>query len=256
MMRRFVRGAAVGFSLLLAGSASALPATYQGTGSSGGYNYAATATFAVTGSNLTVTLTNTATQDVNDPNDVLTGVFFDIAGTTLTRGSAVLGAGSTVFSGGTDPGNVVGGEWAYVSGLVGAPGSAAHGISSAGLGLFGPSNLFPGTNLQGPASPNGVQYGITSAGDNSATGNGGISGQGLIHNAVVFTLPMGTIIDPATAISNVTFQWGTALTEPSYRGECVDCPLVPEPRTVTWLAAGVMGLAALYRREHGKTTQA
>jgi hypothetical protein len=193
------------------------------TGTSG--NLSASATFETSGQNLVVTLVNTSTHDVLAPGDVLTAVFFDIDPTaSLTRVSAVLGTGSSVLFGGTDPGNVVGGEWAYDSGLSGAPGNAVLGISSAGFDLFGPGDRFPGNNLQGPDSPDGVQYGITSQGDNPLTGNGGITGQALIQNSVVFTLGL-----PANytlqGIDNVTFQYGTALDETSIPG-------VPEPTTM------------------------
>src|SRR3972149_9928401 len=149
-------------------------------------NLAASAKFEQVGLNIVVTLTNTSPADVDDPPDILTGVFFDIDGVgALTSGSAVIGPGSTVAFGGTDPGGVVGGEWAYASVLVGAPLGATEGISSAGLGLFGGAT-FPGTNLQGPAAVNGLQYGITSAGDILATGNAAVTGgNALIQNQVV-----------------------------------------------------------------------
>src|SRR6185503_11805094 len=94
---------------------------------------------------------------------------------------------------------------------------------------------FPGSNLQGPASPNGLQYGITSAGDNTATGNTPVTGtNALIQNSVVFTLsglPPG--FNPATSISNVEFQYGTDLSEPHFPG-------VPEPATLVLMAGGAL----------------
>jgi len=196
---------------------------------------------------LRVVLTNTSPADVLAPADVLTAVFFDIAGNpVLTPVSAVLGAGSTVLFGGTDPGGVVGGEWAYRAGLTGAPQAAQQGISSVGLGLFGPPDLFPGTNLEGPASPNGLQYGITSAGDNPATGNTPVTGtQPLIQNAVIFTLggiPEGFQLN----ISNVSFQYGTDLSEPHLLTH------TPEPDSVFLATTGVILLAAgMLRRRLG-----
>src|SRR5262249_38071850 len=146
--------------------------------------------------------TNTSDGDVLMPVDVLTAVFFDVSGPalSLTPTSAVLNGGSTVFFGTTDPGNVVGGEWAYKGGLVGEPAGDHYGISSTGINLFGPGDRFPGNNLQGPDSPDGLQYGITSAGDNPATGNSPVTGDNaLIQNSVVFHLsglPAG--FDPST----------------------------------------------------------
>jgi hypothetical protein len=203
----------------------------------------ASAQFDTVGSNLVVTLTNTSTADVMVPGDVLTAVFFDITGSALNLGrvSAVIGPTTTVLFGGTDPGGVVGGEWAYGDGLVGTPGNAAYGISSSGLNYFGSAQLFPGSNLQGPVSPDGLQYGITSAGDNPATGNSAVTGaNALIQNQVIFTLsglPAG--FDPSTRITNVIFQYGTTTSEPSI-------PATPAPGGLAIL--GLAGAVAARRR--------
>lgn len=214
---------------------TAAPITFGATSG----NLAASATFEVVAGKLQVTLTNTSPSDVMVPADVLTGVFFDVAGVgpTLTPVSAILGIGSNVFFGSTDPGSVVGGEWAYAASLSGAPNGATRGISSSGLGLFGSGN-FPGSNLQGPASVNGLQYGITSAGDNTATGNTPVTGtNALIKNSVVFTLSgIGADFSPSAVIGNVSFQYGTALNEPN----------IPEPATAGMVALGAA--CALRRR--------
>lgn len=217
--------------LVMTGVAMAAPVTFTGTLGS----LASSATFDTSGNNLVVTLTNISTADVLIPSDVLTAVFFD-SGATLTPQSALLNAGSTVFFG-SDGGGNVGGEWAYGSGLAGAPGGATQGISSSGFGLFGAGN-FNGPDLEPPAAVDGVQYGITSAGDNPATGNAAVTGNNaLIQNSVVFTLsglPAG--FDPFASISHVSFQYGTALTEPNIP------PDVPEPGFYGILMAGLSGL--------------
>jgi len=145
------------FPLALLGERSSAWSANVFGGSSGGLSAQATFnTFSSGGNNyLTVLLANDSKADVTDPGQVLTAVFWDPTA-NLTPVSAVLGSGSTVLFGTTDPGNVVGGEWAYKAGLAGTPGNAVLGISSAGFNIFGPNNLFPGTNLQGPTSPDGA----------------------------------------------------------------------------------------------------
>lgn len=204
----------------------------------------ASAEFEVSGSNLVMKLKNTSAADVFVPADLLTAVFFNVSGSSLalTRSSAVLGAGSVVMNGTTDPGNSVGGEWAYNYAAGGFSGGGAvsrsYGISSTGLGDFGPGERFPGNNLSGPTSPNGMQYGITSAGDNNATANGGLAGEAIIKNEVVFTLgglPSGFDLG---RINDVLFLYGTAYGE----GEIE----VPAPGALALLGLG--GLAATRRR--------
>lgn len=206
---------------------------------------AASVTFDTQGTDLVVTLANTSLHDAMVPVDVLTGIFFDVSGSslTLTRTSAVVPVTSAVFHGPVDlvtPGGGamgVGGEWAYKSAISG-PGGRDYGISSAGFGLFGPGDLFPGTDLQPPTSPDGLQYGITSAGDDPFTGNAPMTGSNaLIRNEIVFRLgglPVG--FDPSARIQNVLFQYGTGLSEPS----------IPEPSTLALV--GVASLAIVRRK--------
>lgn len=231
-----------GLSLVLATAASASPLFT--TASAG--NLEASATFAVDPGNpsrLIVTLSNSSMNDVMVPADILTGIFFSITAPTFTLSpvSALIDAGSTVQFG-SAPGGVVGGEWAYRSGLTGVisdPLGSGHGISSAGLGLFGNAN-FPGSNLQGPAAVGGLQHGITSAGDNPATGNSPVTGpNAFVKHSVVFTLtglPSG--FDPSLSIENVAFQYGTSLAEPRIT--------VPAPGSLALVT--LIGLASSRRR--------
>jgi hypothetical protein len=227
-------------------AAEAAPITFSGSSGS----LAASVTFATSGTDLLVTLTNASAADVLVPADVLTAVFFDSSTPlTLTRTSAVLAGGSAVFFGPSDPGGVVGGEWAYLGNVAAV--SQDYGIGSAGLGVFGPGDVFPGSNLQGPASPNGLQYGLTSAGDNLAAGNAAVTGCfALIRNSVVFTLsglPAG--FEPSAAIASVRFQYGTALSEPSFGGGS-STQSVPEPLSVMLVGSGLAGVANRVRRRY------
>lgn len=232
-----VRGAIAPAVLSLAAGSAGAGMLVAGASSG---NLAAEARFEAVGGDLVITLANTSTFDVLVPADILTGVYFNVsdAPITLSRVSVLVAGGSSVINVASQPvGGIVGGEFGYREGLLG-PRGTAYGVSSSGLGLFGPGDVFAGGNLLGPDDPNGSQYGITSVGDNIATANGGAS-TALIKHAVVITLsglPSG--FDPEARIRDVNFQYGTSLTEPNL--------LVPTPGSLSLIGAGA--LLALKRR--------
>jgi hypothetical protein len=192
---------------------------------------------------LMVVLTNTSPYDVLVQRHVLTGMFFDINVGPLTPVSAMVGGGSSVFYGSSGGGNV-GGEWAYDGGLSGAPNGATSGISSAGFGLFGSPN-FNGPDLAPPPAIDGLNYGITSAGDNLATGQAAVTGSvPLIQNSVTFRL--AGLGDGLVSISNVSFQYGTTLNDFNVTNE------VPEPLSLFCLSAGLATCAGAFRRRRRK----
>ncbi len=235
-------------------SAYASPIVF--TGSSG--SLAASVSFDVSGDDLIVTLTNIATSDPRAPGDILTGVIFSLPeNPSLTKVSATLASGSTVIHGpspSTGAGGVVGGEWAYSNALSGAF-SGQQSIYSAGY--FGGNNVFPGSNLQGPASVGGVQYGITTLYDTAGNDNGGIKSEGLIKNSVEFVLSGLSSDFLLTSITGVSFQYGTSLSETNFVGTCISgctpppttTAEIPEPSPLALATLGLTGLIGSVRRK-------
>ena len=253
-------------ALALTSLVAAANAAVTFSGSSG--SLAASAEFQVVNllgvDYLEIRLTNTSAADTVDPADLLTGVFFTLSGASnvLTNQGGQTGVfleGSTVTINGTTPGPTgggnVGGEFAFVSGLTTnlLPGPSDpniyYGVSSSGLGLFGPGDVFSsGSNLDGPGDPNGMNYGITSTGDNPATKNPGqYSSVPLINDSVLITLMEANAFDLATldlnTIGNVTFQYGTGLDEPRFTST-----ITAIPETSSTLTLGGVLLAGAFMR--------
>jgi hypothetical protein len=210
------------------------------TGTSGTRSAQATFDLCNAGTQLCINLSNISLFDVLDPTEVLTGFFWEYDGddlSGLTKIEAKISAGGSVVHGGTDPGGVVGGEWAFVPGLIGFPG--AYAIGSAGY-IPGTGYQFPGSNLQGPASIDGLQYGIVPLADNLASGNAPVTGgNALIVGGVNFVLGNLPVDFDLSKIRVIQFQYGTSLTEPNIPVE--DEP-VPEPTTVGLMGAGLLFL--------------
>lgn len=229
-------------------SAAALPITFSGTNDS---NLSASATFDISGSTLQVTLRNTSASDALVPADVLTAVFFSLAGNpALMPASATIPAGSSLLFSQNGPGVTnVGGAWFHQTGLSGL-GGATQGISTVGFG-FSQSNLFNGSPLNGGPGNNQLAFGLVSTGDDPGTGNMPVTGsRPLIKDSVVFALsglPSGFQLSD---VSNVRFQYGTSLTEPSFSGSS-QVPEVPEPATLLLVGSGVAAATLLRRRRRG-----
>jgi hypothetical protein len=214
----------------------------------------ASATFVISNLDLVVTLSNLGTSNTNSPGDIVTGVFFDVAGNpALTPVSATVGPDSKVI-GHHQPiiNGDVGEEWAYNGDLVDAPAGDVYGISSTKLksSFFKKSELFPFPDgkIRGTSPLSGAQFGITSLNDVLNDELGGLKNKPLIQNTVVFVFSLPSNLSSLTVedISDVTFQYGTSIKKGlDITGEMV--AQVPEPSTVTLVALSLVGALALTR---------
>ncbi|KAB0670463.1 PEP-CTERM sorting domain-containing protein [Oryzomonas sagensis] len=226
----------IGMMIVLGMATSGWATTYSDYTYSDASGRAATADFTLDGTSLTLLLTNASTSAVPDPTSILTALLFGTS-SPLTALSAIVPSGSTVITkNGTlyPAGTNVGSQWAY----------NANGVSSAGLGIFGPHDIIGGPGLiSAPGKPPaGLPYGIVGTGAINFN-NGDLGNAQLIRNAVQFTFTTGNDFTLAD-ISNVEFQYGTSL------GGYPANP-VPEPCTLLLLGGG-FGVAALARRRAGR----
>jgi hypothetical protein len=205
---------------------------------------------------LTLTLTNTG-PGASAPSDVLTGLFWDYAGSPLTNLTLSSAKAPTVITNNvTTATNVdltkVGGnkvEWGFAkttasTGLGGAAGVANpvtqhYGIGTAGFGIS------PGFNLSGGQQFN---YGIITGYDSA---NPAVSGGTFIKNSATFVfsgLPTGFDL---TKIQNLRFQYGTALNEPStyYIAPPPPPKRVPEPGATVALGLFAVGVLKVAKKK-------
>ena len=199
--------------------------TLTGSAMQNGFLNQAQVEFDLSGSNLTVTLTNTATQTFDStntlvPTNVLTGVLFDIAGNTslgaLTPGNANLASGSHMLTTGSPPTtsttDTSASGWGYGT-PTGGTFNGQHygieafgGISTASLANFANSNTPPNSAM----NLDGLDYGIIGPGYVSG-GNGGVTSENPFEQTAEvfhFTVNSSTFTD-VSQISNVSFQYGT-----------------------------------------------
>lgn len=234
-------------------------------GSSG--HRSAAVTFTHTGTQLTISLQNTSNADALAPDDVLAGIFFGMAdGSTnalsKSGGTARVGGGSSVYQLGDGPGYPagflqrpdivdIGGEWAFKAF---SRVDYEYGLGSSGFNSpfeFGVGDLFGGTNYSGPKSPNGMQFGLLSAGDDLSTRNGGMiesAGEYFIKDSALFTLVVPETF-VLSDIDAVRFQYGTSLGQPSHPGVIIPLP------AAAWAGLalfGVLGAGKVRCRLRGK----
>lgn len=232
-IRRFGMFCGLAVALWLPAGAHAYSVTFDEAGD--GSARVATADFSVSGSQLTIVLTNATTASDPGAGFVLTSVAFDLEGIDITGGSAVITAGSSAIGFTPDPGDDVSKEWGF-----GNNGQCCDAASlsvtnyvttnTSGATQFAAGDLFNPIGLDGPS---GGLVGVNWSGGFEA-----------IESSATFTVDLSASLTQAQLDSllksnGVLFEWGSDIFPPS----------VPEPTAAgAFLAGAVVILGALRRR--------
>jgi hypothetical protein len=231
--------------------ANTLTASFTGSDTSVSPHLAAEVDFSLTGSTLTVTLTNTATQAATDNSNVLTAVFWsDSTAIGGTLSDVEMGTGSILVPSGSTAGEA--GLFGYASNSGDKNGS--YVVSSTGLdinftnpllGLGGvPEN---GTNSP-PDSPDGPPGGLIPTINGS---NPGGNQSPFIENSLVYTVS-GVSITSLAGIDDVVFQYGTASSDTTFGGLPSPAPgptlPLPAPFASGSVLLGILGLVHVVRK--------
>ena len=236
--------------------------SFTGTGTFNTANdLAAEVDFNLTGSTLTVTLTNTSTvaaADFANYGDLLTGVYWNssqsIGGTLST---VEINTGSSEV-GSSDPAAL--GWFSYDSGLTPKINNATYGATSAGFFSNDPLVAIGG-NPGTPKSPDGPAGGLIPIA-NAGTYDGK---DAVIADSVVYTITGVNITSLFTSgnpiINGVVFQYGTGNGEPTFGGNRFTSPPPPPPPVSTplpltatsglFLLAGGAAVGLLRKRGQG-----
>ena len=223
--------------------AQAVTFNFSGTSGSNGQALAATAEFLISGTTVTIKVTNTGAAAANDGANVLGGVYFNLASArTFSNGNAALGSGANLVKkndNSNQSGNPLNNEWMWNTNIVSTGGqsnfNAGYGIGATGFN-FSPNNstfneVFYGGNVMAGANDD---YGLVPTLGMTAGNQSNL----YMRNQAVFTFTVNSTFSEADITSAYT-SWGSA-------GQSVITgSAVPEPAS---MAALGLGLAALLRK--------
>lgn len=233
-------------------SSKASTLSFVGSDNSVSPTLAAEVDFTLTGTTLTVRLTNTATQAVTSNGNILTAVFWSDStaiGGTLT--DVEMAPGSFEVPSSSTPGDA--GLFGYASSSGNTHGS--YVVSSTGLNinftnpLLGLGGVPENSSNSPPDSPDGPPGGLIPT--INGTNPGGNSPP-FIESSLVYTISNVNITSLA-GINGVVFQYGTASSDTTVPGLPSPSPgpslaPLPAPFTAGGVLLALLGLGHVVRR--------